>query len=103
MGLENVPLEVTVLDRCRLSGFRRFSWINWSFGIQFTIAHRISLSQKSELHQVGESKISHPQIDRDDQRYQNHDGSLPDCALASRPLNTFKFGLDVNKLLPDSI
>ena len=44
-----------------------------------------------------------PQIDRDDQRYQNNDGSLPDCALASRPLNTFKFGLDVNKKLPDSI
>ena len=55
------------------------------------------------MHQVGESKISHPQIDRDDQRYQNHDGSLPDRALASRPLNTFKFGLDVNKKLPDSI
>ena len=61
------------------------------------------LARNQELHQVGESKISHPQIDRDDQRYQNHDGSLPDCALASRPLNTFKFGLDVNKKLPDSI
>ena len=61
------------------------------------------LARNQELHQVGESKIGHPQIDRDDQRYQNHDGSLPDCALASRPLNTFKFGLDVNKKLPDSI
>ena len=61
------------------------------------------LARNQELHQVGESKISHPQIDRDDQRYQNHDGSLPDRALASRPLNTFKFGLDVNKKLPDSI
>ena len=61
------------------------------------------LARNQELHQVGESKISHPQIDRDDQRYQNYDGSLPDCALASRPLNTFKFGLDVNKKLPDSI
>ena len=61
------------------------------------------LARNQELHQVGESKISHPQIDRDDQRYQNHDGSLPYCALAGRPLNTFKFGLDVNKKLPDSI
>ena len=61
------------------------------------------LARNQELHQVGESKISHAQIDRYDQRYQNHDGSLPDRALAGRPLDTFKFGLDINKKLPDPI